>query len=303
MSPEPEEYVVRSGDATAMIVATGATLRSYVAAGRELLDGFGAGEAATGARGVVLAPWPNRIRDGAYRWAGAHHQLIVNETDKQTALHGLAADAAWTAEEHAGSRVLLTHRIDDAPGYPFTLDLRVSCEVTADGLAVTTTATNAGDVALPYGGGYHPYLRPPTTSIDECTLFVDAASYLPPDERGIPREVVPVGGTPFDFRTDRSLAGVVVDACFTEVARDAQGRGEVRLTDAGGSGAAVWFDASYGYVQLYTGDTLPQVERRRRGLAVEPMTCPPNAFQSGVDVIALDPGESVSSTWGIRPLG
>ena len=50
---------------------------------------------------------------------------------------------------------------------------------------------------------------------------------------------------------------------------------------------------------LFTGDPLPDVARR--SLAVEPMTCPPDAFRSGEDLIRLEPGGSFTSTWGIRP--
>ena len=61
----------------------------------------------------------------------------------------------------------------------------------------------------------------------------------------------------------------------------------------------VWVDASYPYLMLFTGDPLPDVSRR--SLAVEPMTCPPNAFRTGEDVIRLEPGDSTTGTWGIAP--
>jgi aldose 1-epimerase len=59
----------------------------------------------------------------------------------------------------------------------------------------------------------------------------------------------------------------------------------------------VWADAAWKHVQLFTGDPLPDVARR--SLAVEPMTCPPNAFQTGEDLIRLEPGETFTGTWGI----
>jgi aldose 1-epimerase len=61
----------------------------------------------------------------------------------------------------------------------------------------------------------------------------------------------------------------------------------------------VWLDEHYKYLQLFSGDTLAP-ERRRRGLAIEPMTCPPNAFRSGMDVIVLQPDETVELEWGIE---
>jgi aldose 1-epimerase len=63
-------------------------------------------------------------------------------------------------------------------------------------------------------------------------------------------------------------------------------------------GVTVWADASWPYVQLFTGD-LPDVGRR--GFAVEPMTCPPNAFKTGEGLIRLEPGDTFEGTWGISP--
>ena len=62
----------------------------------------------------------------------------------------------------------------------------------------------------------------------------------------------------------------------------------------------LWMAEGFRYVMAYTGDTLEPVERRRRGIAIEPMTCPPNALRTGTDLIRLDPGSSWTSRWGIR---
>ena len=62
---------------------------------------------------------------------------------------------------------------------------------------------------------------------------------------------------------------------------------------------SLWVDQSYPYLMIFTGDSLPNFNRR--GLAVEPMTCPPNAFRSGEDLIRLEPSASLTSAWGITP--
>jgi aldose 1-epimerase len=64
--------------------------------------------------------------------------------------------------------------------------------------------------------------------------------------------------------------------------------------------AALWVDEAYRYLMVYTGDTLAP-ERRRRGLAVEPMTCAPNAFVSGDGLVRLEPGAEHIAEWGIEP--
>ena len=122
------------------------------------------------------------------------------------------------------------------------------------------------------------------------------------DERGIPIGTSPVEGTAADLRAGRRIGDLVLDAAFTDLDRDADGRAWVRLTGPDGTGAAVWMDGGYGWVQLYTGDAIPG-DRRRRGLAVEPMTCPPNAFATGEGVRRLQPGESTTASWGIAPIG
>jgi aldose 1-epimerase len=61
----------------------------------------------------------------------------------------------------------------------------------------------------------------------------------------------------------------------------------------------LWVDESYVYLMLFTGDTRPDVNRR--SLAVEPMTCPPNAFRTGDSLIRLEPNDSTTAAWGITP--
>ena len=109
----------------------------------------------------------------------------------------------------------------------------------------------------------------------------------------------PVAGTEYDFREPRAIAATKLDHGFTDLERDEDGLARVELTNpASGVALALWVDESYPYLMLFTGD-LPEVERR--ALAVEPMTCAPNAFRSGEGLIVLEPGGSVTSTWGISP--
>jgi aldose 1-epimerase len=185
-------------------------------------------------------------------------------------------------------------------GYPFLLDVEVEYRLTADGLVVISTATNAGDRACPYGCGQHPYLSPGQGLLDDCDLELAAETRIATDEvRQLPVSTESVAGTPFDFRTRRRIGPLVVDFAFTDLARDPEGRAWVRLWGADGRCAELWVDEGYPYVELYTGDTLAP-ERRRRGLGAEPMSCPPNAFRSGESVVRLEPGASVTARWGAR---
>ncbi|MGY1812212.1 aldose 1-epimerase family protein [Blastococcus sp. SYSU D00820] len=301
--PTGEQYVLRRPGAEVTVVEVGGGLRGYTAGGRDLLDGFAEDETADDGRGHLLAPWPNRVRDGVYTWDGAQHQLALTEPAKGTAIHGLVRHVAWTVFDRSDDAITLGHLLHPQPGYPFPLRLQVGYRLDEQGLTVTTTATNEGDVPLPYGEGWHPYLAAgPGAHVDDCWLVAPGGTRLAADERGIPTGTEPVEGTAYDLRAGRTIGDLVVDAAFTDLERDEDGRAWVRLTGPDGRGAAVWMDAGYGYLQLYTGDTIPG-DRRRRGLAVEPMTCPPNALATGEALVRLEPGQSVTRTWGIEPLG
>ena len=84
------------------MVEVGGALRSYVASGHELLDGYGAQERCTAARGQSLIPWPNRLRDGRYSFDGEEHQLPLTEPAKHNAIHGLVRWANWSAAVAGG---------------------------------------------------------------------------------------------------------------------------------------------------------------------------------------------------------
>jgi aldose 1-epimerase len=202
--------------------------------------------------------------------------------------------------ERSTSRVVLAHELTPQPGYPFSLALTVEYALSADGLLVRTTATNVGAEACPYGCGAHPYLTVGTETVDSVELRVLARTVLLSDERGLPVSSAPVEEAGLDFRTPRTIGETILDHAFADLERDEDGMACVRLRDPeSGAGLAFWADESYRYLMLFTGDPLPDVARR--SLAVEPMTCPPNAFRSGESVTRLEPGASWTGAWGIAP--
>jgi aldose 1-epimerase len=154
-----------------------------------------------------------------------------------------------------------------------------------------------GSRACPYGAGAHPYLTVGSERVDTATLHIPASTVLQADERGLPVGELPVEGTAYDFRRPRPIGDTVLDHAFTGLERGSDGRARVELD--GERSVSIWVDESYLYLMVFTGDPLPDVSRR--SLAVEPMTCPPNAFRTGVDVVRLEPGESFTSVWGIHP--
>jgi aldose 1-epimerase len=300
VAPSGEQIEIALGDQRVTVVEVGGGLRTYSVGGRDILDGYGIDEISTSGRGQVLMPWPNRLQDGSYEFDGARHQLPIDDVPEQDAIHGLVRWVTWTAGEREPHRVVMEHMLHPRPGYPFSLALAIEYRLCDDGLVVMTTATNVGRVSSPFGSGAHPYLTLGSGIVDRLILSVPGRTVLRSNERGIPIGSAAVEGTAVDFRRPRAIGTTKLDNAFTDLERDADGLARVQLRDPhGGSELTLWVDESYPYLMVFTGDPLPDVARR--SLAVEPMTCPPNAFRSGTDLVRLAPGESFTGRWGVRP--
>lgn len=299
--PSGEQHTITHGAQRAVVVQVGGGLRTYTADGEDVLDGYAPEDMCSGGRGQLLAPWPNRVAGGRWEYAGRPMQLALTEVDGGNAIHGLVRWAGWTVSDQAPDWVSLVYRLHPQPGWPATLDLRVEYRLSAAGLAVLTEAVNAGLEPCPYGTGAHPYLTLGGPSIDSALLELPAQRRLRADDRGIPTEAVAVAGSRYDFTTARAIGPDQLDTGFTDLRRDADGLARARIATRDGSRRrTLWIDGAYTHLMVYTGDTLaPQA--RRRGLAIEPMSCPPNALATGKDLVWLAPGERHSARWGIGP--
>jgi aldose 1-epimerase len=297
-----EQVELRRHAARAVVTEVGATLRLYEADGRAVVDGFAAGEMCPASHGQVLAPWPNRIDGGRYRAPdGAEQQLPITEPARGNAVHGLVNWLPWGVVARADDEATLQCELHPRPGYPFHLRLHAHYGLSDDGLQCTVDATNAGDRAAPYGIGHHPYIACPHDRVDNALLRVPAAAVLETDGRMIPTGAMrDVDGTPFDFREERAVGATVLDHCYTRLQPDADGVIRVSVGDGATWRTTVWMQAPFRWLMVFTGDPL-QPPRHRRAVAVEPMTCPPNAFRSGEDLAVLRPGESLRTAWGIAP--
>lgn len=307
MTPPPSgrQYPLAYGGQRAVVVELGAGLREYGTDLGAIVDGFSREQDADGARGQLLIPWPNRIAGAAYWFAGAEFRLPVTEARTGSAIHGLARARPWRLADASTATVTLTLDMPPQDGYPFSLGLSATYSLADHGLTAQVTATNRGERPCPFGAGAHPYIRLASGGlIDDALLHIPADATLVTDDRGIPTGAErPVDGTGFDFRIPRPIGSQVLDTAFTRLLAGDDGTTRIALTAPDGTrGVAVWMDASHRYAMIYSGDTLADLARRRRGLAIEPMTCAPDAFNSGAGLIVLQPGETHRSTWGIAPL-
>ena len=284
---------LRRGAYAAEVVSVGAALRALTHDGRDLVVPFAEGEVRPLFRGVTLVPWPNRVVDGRYEFDGVVQQLAITEPDRGHALHGLAAWSDYRVVTRSSDAVVLETEIVAQAGYPHRLRVRVEHRLGDDGLTTTITATNTGPTRAPYGSSGHPYLVGGPGRVDDWTLELAADRVLEVDERLAPRGLADVPGGPFDFAEARTIGDLFIDHAFTGLRAH---RATVRAAD--GHGAELRWDATAPWVQIHTADR-PEPEYDRAGLAVEPMTCPPDAFNSGTDLVVLEPGASHALAWTI----
>jgi aldose 1-epimerase len=298
-----QQYHIEAGPYRATVTELGAGLRELLFRDEPVILGSGADELPPDGAGQLLVPWPNRIDGGRYSFGGTEFQLGLTEPALGNAIHGLTRWTAWTLVSHDAGSVQLCSTPHGYQGYPFGLEIEAGYRLHPDsGLHVDITARNRGSRPAPFGTGSHPYLTLRTASVDDYELSLSAASWLPVDDRGIPSgPPVTVEGTPYDFRRPCPIGSTRLDHALTGLDRDGDGRAWAHLTaDAGaGSRVSLWAGAGYRWLQVFTGDPLGP-DRRRKALAVEPMTCPPNAFVTGDDLLVLEPGEAVTHSWGIQ---
>lgn len=300
VAPSGEQWSIHHGDQRLTVVQVGGGIREYAVGDRPVVSGYPVSAKADAGRGQLLVPWPNRVRDGKYAFAGRDQQLALTEPARANASHGLVRWALWDLEVHEASVLVVAYSLMPQQGWDYPLQLRVRYELGDDGLTVTPEATNVGDDRAPFGFGVHPYLTVGEARVDEVTLTVPASTVLDVDDRLIPTGSSPVAGD-LDLRSPRELGATVLDHAFTDLTPGDHGRWEV-VVARGERRTTVWADVeAYPFVQVFTGDTLPEDKQRTTGVAVEPMTCPANALATGDHLVVLEPDQTWSAPWGIRP--
>jgi aldose 1-epimerase len=287
--PTGVEHALQRGGQRLVVSEEGGGARSWTVDGSELLASFDSGTRDGAFAGKPLMPWPNRLRDGRYEFEGREYRVEVTEPETGTALHGLTLSSRWRASRTSAHAITLTHQLRGREGYPFALDLAVGYELDHGGVVVTLRATNAGTERAPFGAGLHPYL----ILTGDITLEVPAHTRVPIDDRLLPTgPPTPVRETDLDFRHARRLGDQRLDTCFGDLERGAAGVASVSF--AGTRRLVVWMDDAFHFVQVFTADG---------AIAVEPMTCAPDAFNSGDGLLVLEPGASFTGRCGMTASG
>jgi aldose 1-epimerase len=292
------QFEITAGEHAATVVEVAAGLRRYAVGGVDVTCTYPDDVLPPKGCGITLVPWPNRIRGGRYTFDGTDYQLALTEPTAGNAIHGLGRWARWAKVRGTGSEV--TMRLDVVPtnGYPFELRAEVTYALDpVTGLTTTLRARNTGRVRVPFGTGSHPYLSTRGRALDEVTVQLPARERVLVDDAQIPVGTEPVAKTSFDLRRGKRLRDLRLDDGFTGLTtQDGRGVAEVRTRDGG---ARLWFDDAFRYLQVFTREN---VTAGQHGVAIEPMTCAPDAFNSGAGLIVLEPGQTWSASWGIAPL-
>lgn len=294
-----DQYTIEHGRYRAVITELGATLRVLTCDGVHVTVPLGANDIVACCEGQLLIPFPNRIAAGRYAFDGVDYQLPINEPDRDNAIHGFAKDQYWRLERLTECEATLSWRMPPAPYYPFDLVVTVTYTLDDDGLHILVRAHNRSDLAAPWALAIHPWIANGLDGhgdeIDEhnarCTLEVDADTHVRVDKNLIPIGTEPVEGTKFDFRAPRPLDEQPYDDALTDVRHDAHGDTSATLTRADGRRVVVGGDETITSFQICTGTGFP-ADIRPAGVAVEPQTAYANAFDTGVDLIRIEPGQT-----------
>ncbi len=298
--PTGEQLLLAHGDQRAVVTEIGATLRDYVKGGIQVVEGFSADEMATGGRGQLCFPWPNRLGEGTWSYSGREARAALNEPALGNAIHGLVRYRPFVVDSVAQNRCQLSLLVHPEPGYPFLALVEVAFHLGSFGLTVTTTVTNADQVPVPFGLGFHPYLAAPAHGVDRAILSVPAHGIVDIDEFRRPTGLVrPVDGGSLDRRKPSVLGDSILDVTYCELERDESGWATARLADVDLGTVELSVDRTFPYLQVFTGDTLVP-PRRRSAVAIEPMTCPPDALRTGRDLVVLEPGQRWTGSWRVR---
>lgn len=295
-----ERFELRAGNATAEIGTVAAVLCALRVDGVDLTEPLPREVAPPPfCSGIALAPWPNRVRAGRWQLDGATQQLDITEPARGGALHGLLEFAEYEVRERTDATLTLGAVIHPQHGWPFLLDTWVRFELAPDGLTVTHGARNLSTRRAPYATGTHPYPRIGDVDVAELVLTVPADEYLEVDERLDPVEWRGVaGGT--DLRAGVRVGELALDTAFRGLRPE--GGVTASLTAPDGARLEVWQDDDWRYLQVFTTSEFPRPGGVGTAVAIEPMTAPPDALNSGDDLIWLEPEETYEGRWGFRYL-
>ncbi|MEP2023998.1 MAG: hypothetical protein ABJH98_01570 [Reichenbachiella sp.] len=244
----------------------------------------------TAFKGSKLSPFPNRILNGVYNFNGKSYQLPINEVGANNNLHALLHNQPFEILEEKESEneaiLILGHEYNGTDqGYPFVYALKLTYQFGTEEVSIKTEIENTSNTSIPMGDGWHPYFR--FDHLDHVQMKMGKANRLSSNFGN------QLNGT-HGFEQSRAIGSESLDDCFEVKGGE---RFSLQLRDeAQDLALEIWQEnesQKYKYLQIYTPPT-------RKSIAIEPVTCLPNAFNTGEGLIILKPNEKVSMSFGIK---
>jgi aldose 1-epimerase len=246
------------GDRVVIDPRAGARITSLLAGGDERIvarpEGATAAETTWGC--FPMAPWPGRVADARFEWAGQSYPLKANLTPH--AIHGVVFDAQWSVDEAGADHATLSCDLDRAR-WPLGGRVQQAFRLRPGALEIEGVV-RAGPAGMPAALGWHPWFRRPAEGA--MSLQIDASEVLQTAADLIPTgRTVPVDATT-DLRSQPALGARRLDHVYV----DARSRAVLAWPDLV---MEVAFEPPLATIVVHTP---------RAGVCVEPQTAWPNAF-------------------------
>ena len=297
-APTAEQFTLSRGAARAEVGALAAVLRSLRIGDVDLTEPTPEDSLPSHGNGIVMAPWPNRVRGAVWQLDGAPQRLDVTDPQLGNAIHGLLRNTAYRERERADDAVTLGATIYPQHGWPFLLDTWVRYVLHDDGLTVTHGAENLGSARAPWAVGAHPYFRVGRAPVEQLTLTITGDRWVELDDKLNPIGEHAVEGGPYDLRGGRLVGELDLNTNFAGVTTGPEG--SARLETPDGASVTVWQDESFGWLVAFTPRDFPGATGTGLAVALEPMTAPADALNTGEGLRWLEPGERWEGSWGVR---
>lgn len=293
-TPLTGEISLQLNGVFARVSPWGASLTNLVVDGHTAIEHVSVEAAKYSFAAATLAPWPNRLRDGEYSHLGETFKAGQLD-DKANANHGLVFNREFVIDGQTESSAIFSIDLGDDPGYPFKTRLKVVYELTESGVNASIEATNLDTRVAPMAFGSHPYI-----SVDGASeIQINAKTQMVNDDRQIPVGREPATKNSQADGSRLEFASLKIDDCFADLDRDQNGIATTSVFLANGATIELWQDESFKYLMVFAHHFLGGQGMLGEGLALEPQTAPANTFQSGEDLLLLEPGQSKLAQWGI----
>ena len=279
-----------AGTHAEIIPSAGAMLNCFLIQGINVIDGYADREdflrrVHDGFQSAKLSPFVCRLHQSTYSWEGQAY-TVSKFAIQGSALHGILYDAPFdvveTRADETHASVSLRYQYDgQTPGYPFPFNCTITYTLRANGrIEIRTHVTNPAGAAssLPICDGWHPYFSL-GGSVDNWFLEICSDQMMEYDHDLIPTGRYITNGTYYPGRligADRLDNGFLLREGHSPFCTLKNDRVCIEFLS----------HRHYPFLQLY-------IPEHRQSIAIENLSGAPDAFNNGIGLTTLNPGEKI----------